>query len=1026
MKWIDCSPRRNWLSFRRAFGCASPFPSLDAPQCSLAAVPFPSPPLEERGRERRPTVDAAPRGGIPAGCRTNRLGVLAENDDLLSLPLSSLGGEGEPRVRSRSPVPGNSWRRTFGARISLCLLAAILQGQGTLFACGPWFPNNLLDGGDAALLVAPATDFIAELQRMKLIETRFQAIPLTGENPGASFATQAAAAELADLAAALKKAKVPDDEVERIRGAHGAAREKLGKFLADTEAWTNSRPSVWDQQEGHEGKPQLPRPEFPSLDLTPGLPGEFADYLEGALAWHNPAVVGKGMAGSAWKRLLDRPPQERRFKSTWAAYMLGKACEEKEPDQAVAYFKQVRDLARHGFVDSVGLAAASLGREARVCLDQKKYERAIELYLEQLATGDPSAGPSLRSTASEALTKGPEVLRPLAINPRTQRVLTALVISLRDQRWHDPEPDPAEETTVPAPRATVGQVWLEAVEVAGVKDVESAAKLALAAYQNGDMPLAWRWIKRAPSSPVAQWLQAKLLLHDGKTAQAAALLASVAHAFPIQPPSTNRVASAQFQDLLSVCTRGSYYDGISAGRQVLGELGVFRLARREYTQALDALLNAGFWMDAAYVAERVLTADELKTYVDGYWPPVPPEQVAEENEKYGQSEISPVLLRTQIRYLLARRLMRSFRGDEARDYYPVEWLPQYLVLAQELKTGWDEALPADQRAKALFQAAIITRTNGLELIGTEVEPDWRVHAGDYQEGVTVASRATNENAKALVASEEELDRARRHKAEPELRWHYRAQAGTLAREAAQLVPDNLQDATHMLLTGARWLDSCGAEGGDTLCFQAAALAWEAAKLMPDNSEDTARFLCVAGSWIKYRDPKKADVFYKALVRRNRKTAIGMEADRIRWFPRLDEQGNVIPRKRSRLESMESPDLPEPTMEQPPDAEPDEVVREYPIPGKSYVIHAGDTLASVAHAANVFGQSITLEAILKANPGLEANRLKVGQRILIPGAQADGDPAPAPDGPTPVPSKESAPEAPAGPAPGQPPPAEPEA
>ena len=46
--------------------------------------------------------------------------------------------------------------------------------------------------------------------------------------------------------------------------------------------------------------------------------------------------------------------------------MLGKACEEKEPDKAIQYFKQVRDLARHGFVDSVGLAAASLGLEARI------------------------------------------------------------------------------------------------------------------------------------------------------------------------------------------------------------------------------------------------------------------------------------------------------------------------------------------------------------------------------------------------------------------------------------------------------------------------------------------------------------------------------------------------------------------------------------------------------------------------------------------------------------------------------------
>jgi hypothetical protein len=52
--------------------------------------------LEERAGERRPIIilEAAVRGDLPAGCRTNMSGVLAENDDLLSLPLSSKGGEG--------------------------------------------------------------------------------------------------------------------------------------------------------------------------------------------------------------------------------------------------------------------------------------------------------------------------------------------------------------------------------------------------------------------------------------------------------------------------------------------------------------------------------------------------------------------------------------------------------------------------------------------------------------------------------------------------------------------------------------------------------------------------------------------------------------------------------------------------------------------------------------------------------------------------------------------------------------------
>jgi hypothetical protein len=177
------------------------------------------------------------------------------------------------------------------------------------------------------------------------------------------------------------------------------------------------------------------------------------------------------------------------------------------------------------------------------------------------------------------------------------------------------------------------------------------------------------------------------------------------------------------------------------------------------------------------------------------------------------------------------------------------------------------------------------------------------------------------------------------------------------------MPNNFEDAARMLCTAGGGIRIRDPKTADTFYFQAAALGWEAAKLMPDNSEETARVLCMAGGGIKYSDPQKADIFYKALVRRNRKTAIGMEADRIRWFPRLDEQGNLIPRK---------PSLHQPSAEQPSDTEPAPVM--LPVPGKYYIIHAGDTLAMIAQVANGFGQPITLAEILEANPGLDATRL----------------------------------------------------
>ena len=75
-------------------------------------------------------------------------------------------------------------------------------------------------------------------------------------------------------------------------------------------------------------------------------------------------------------------------------------------------------------------------------------------------------------------------------------------------------------------------------------------------------------------------------------------------------------------------------------------------------------------------------------------------------------------------------------------------------------------------------------------------------------------------------------------------------------------------------------------------YLAANLAWEAAALMPDNNDDTARVLCEAGTWLKNRDPKSADRFYKALVKRCGTTELGKAADKKHWFPPITDPANT--------------------------------------------------------------------------------------------------------------------------------------
>jgi hypothetical protein len=726
---------------------------------------------------------------------------------------------------------------------------AVWLGSAQMFACGPFFPNTLLNGGDAAVLVAPKASFQREIERMKLIPARYSAKLATN-----GYSQEAFDADLADLRVALKRTKLPEREQSALFKQHETERQKLPR--------------------------RLESPLELAVAVPEGLPGEFADYFRGSIAWHSGDYDA---ARTAWQALLNRPASERHFKSTWAAFMLGKmelGSANKDPDKAIALFSQVRDHARQGFADSLGLAASSLGWEAQVHFHENRFARAIELYLEQAAGGDPSAVLSLREVAAKVLRQDAATLQNLAAHGLSQRVVTAYLISQR--RWVR---QAAEEET----GTEHHDRWLAAVEAAGVRDVDSAEKLALAAYQAGEMEKAERWVQRSrPDALAAQWIQAKLFLYRGKISEAAALLAKVAHDFPVQSdqrpvkfmgrknlqdldanrgheptpsplpggePGTVAANEASllggagggFMESLSIEFEG--HPSIQGRQQLLGELGALRLTRREFTEALDALLRSGFWMDAAYVAERVLTPDELKTYVDRNWPAVVHDPGAAEAEAADSGESSPDFIRANLRHLLARRLARLDRRPEARPYYPASLQERFDALSVALLTGGNEKLARAQRAAALFEAAKITRYEGMELMATSVESDWAVHHGSFEYGVTAASRASDQE-NYLVASADERDRALKHATYPKVRFHYR--------------------------------------------YVAAFLAWDAAGLMPGNSDETAKVLCQAGSWLKDRDPKTADLFYKTLVRRCRKTAIGAEADRLRWFPKLDQDGNLAP------------------------------------------------------------------------------------------------------------------------------------
>ncbi len=811
--------------------------------------------------------------------------------------------------------------------------AVMMSVAGSVFACGPFFPNNLLDDGDHAVFQPPVASFAHELERLKLADTRWHAVPLAA---GQHYEEQTGDAELADLTAALKAKHTPPEQATAIISFHLAQRAKLNDYLTKYHEWEIARPYVVDTNGmTHDIDPTNPPPPFPDIQIAPGLPREFADYFQGAMAWRQGNAY---VASSAWENLLELPPAERHFKSTWAAFMLGKqqASETNEYpfDLALKSFEQVRNLAASGFADSIGLATASIGLEAQIYLKRQDYQRAIDLYLEQLAAGDDTAGNSLRECASSLVGDTnipPAQLVELAKNSHARRVITAYLLSALPYGYGHEEGSDAI-TNVVSPR---NRAWLRAVEAAGVQDVESADQLALAAYQADDLTAAQHWINLARHEPVAQWLQAKLDLRAGRVDDAARILTKLSRRFPAVPEATN--ATPDFAGSLYVQINVDLDDTIPINRQISGELGVLHLARREYTESLDALLHSGYWMDAAYVAERVLTADELKHYVDSHWPALPAAKTNDSQSANQRWYGEPFDARNQIRYLLARRLAREARYPEARKFYPAIWRESFDRFTTGLHTGAETNLTAQVRAEALFTAAWVARTNGMELLGTELEPDWAIYEGGYELDVMWQTRLTNAPVNQINrADTNEIARAAAHGVEPDKRFHYR--------------------------------------------YQAADLAWAAAQLLPDNTDETARILCTAGGWLKYRDPQAADRFYKALVRRCRQTAIGARADELHWFPELDEIGNFLSLSARWPDISLTPLL---TNAVSRNGAGDVFSLQYPVPGRKYVIHMGDTLTAIAAAAARINSTIDVTNVLNANPDLNPSKMKVGQLIMIP-------------------------------------------
>ena len=154
---------------------------------------------------------------------------------------------------------------------------------------------------------------------------------------------------------------------------------------------------------------------------------EFTIYLAGRSLAESRNLPG---ARATWHALLAMPPADRVWRSTWAAFKIGRSYQDDDPAEAIRWFRLTRELAAEGFADSLGLANSSIGWEACAELDLHHHPRAIRMYLEHKAAGDPTSIESLGFASRRALRVPIETLVEYARDPVMRPVITDSAESL--------------------------------------------------------------------------------------------------------------------------------------------------------------------------------------------------------------------------------------------------------------------------------------------------------------------------------------------------------------------------------------------------------------------------------------------------------------------------------------------------------------------------------------------------------------------------------------------------------------------
>jgi cellulose synthase operon protein C len=662
------------------------------------------------------------------------------------------------------------------------LLSAILAVKS--YACGPDFPPELLTNRQQSLQSLPEGNFYFEAMRL---------LPAPAKLLKADFGVMGNAGDADTNVPALSEARIK--------------LETKGYSDAEKAAWQQARAATTAAD---------------AFAAAASLPPAHRQYVAGAVAYQ----LGDMAAAEQYFRAVIALKSGAEDRLLWAHYMLGQTLFRggELSDAAMNEFQAVRDLVSAGAEDPMSLGMSSLGEQARWHLQSAdsdqlpmglRFASAVKLYAEQAAqelalsakvtaqSQEPENFAGTNSGTVSLLLLARKISKdPALMNAAMQDALSRkLLIAYAFSRAGEIESFALQEAGKLEPNE-LNYESFERSKIAGSdgvvavpdfvqrladamdgKQAEGADRMAAILYRAGKFALAQKYAKLS-EAPLAHWVRAKLALRAGDAKTATNAFATAAKAFP--------------QDADWV--EGGEYTRVNASCRVAGESGTLALSRGEFAQALELFYAAGenFDTDFIYIAERVVTIAELKSFVDKNTKAAPVQATA---ENQGAS--------ARVRKILAKRLMRLHKYDEALPYFanaPDKKAAQAYVAALHKA----EQLKGIARAEALFGAAKIARTDGISILAMELDPDFAIYDGSYanfqydEEGNQIGGVSDRAPPKDLYTSAER-QRFTESAVKPLRRFSYRYQGVQLAEQAAALVPARSQAYAAMLCEATRWI-----------------------------------------------------------------------------------------------------------------------------------------------------------------------------------------------------------------------------